>query len=182
MSDERKEAITGLWRLASGLEIDIELADGTLRATPDGQPTFELVPTSDSTLTISGVEASLAFRFEADGSTDEATLRQNGETAMSRVVDTGPPTEEALRVYEGRYWSDEMQVAFELRVEDGALVADNIRLPSITLEAGAADTFSAGGVGTLEFRRSGNGRVTGFMVNNDRTKDVWFERAWAPGR
>jgi CubicO group peptidase (beta-lactamase class C family) len=181
MSDERKEAIVGLWRLAAGLEIDIEVADGDLRATPQGQPTTVLVPTSDSTVSITGVDASVTFRFEVDGSTRSAVLHQGGENPMSRVEQDDELTPAMLRAYEGRYWSDEVEVAFELMVEDGELVAHNIRLPSITLQPGATDTFAAGAVGAFEFKRSGNGEVTGFMVNNARTKDVWFEREWVPG-
>jgi CubicO group peptidase (beta-lactamase class C family) len=182
MSDERKEAIAGLWRLASGLEIEIELADGDLRATPQGQPTTVLVPTSDSTVSITGVEASVTFHFDADGSTNSATLRQGGDNAMSRVDEDAELTPEMLEAYTGRYWSDEVEIAFEVVVADGELVAHNIRLPSITLEPASKDTFAAGAVGAFEFKRSGNGEVTGFMVNNARTKGVWFEREWARGR
>ena len=98
---------------------------------------------------------------------------------MSRVEEE-ELTPEMLRAYEGRYWTDEMEVAFEMVVEDGDLVAHNFRLPSITLESKAPDTFAGDGVGEFEFKRSGNGKVTGFMVNNDRTKGVWFERDWTP--
>jgi len=182
MSEERKEAIVGLWRLAAGLEIEIELEDGELRASPDGQSTRVLVPTSDSTLAVTGVEASITFRFEDDGSTNEATLDQNGEQPMSRVTEEDPElTPEMLMEYTGRYWSDEMEVAFVLSVEDGELVARNIRLEDITLDPGDDDSFGGGGIGAFEFKRSQNGRITGFMINNGRTKDVWFEREWTPG-
>jgi CubicO group peptidase (beta-lactamase class C family) len=181
MSGDRKEAIVGLWRLAAGLEIQIDLVNGDLRASPQGQSTMVLVPTSDSTVAITGVEASVTFRFAADGSTSSAVLHQGGDNPMSRVGEDDELTPEMLEAYEGRYWSDEMEISFELVIEDGELVAHNFRLPAITLESGAKDTFTAGVVGALEFKRAGNGEVTGFMVNNARTKDVWFEREWVPG-
>jgi len=101
---------------------------------------------------------------------------------MSRVDEDDELTPAMLREYEGRYWSDEVEVAFEITLEDGELVARNIRLEPITLEAGNPDAFEAAGVGTFEFQRSGNGEITGFMVDNGRTKNVWFEREWAPRR
>ena len=127
-------------------------------------------------------DASLTFHFEEDGSTDRATLNQNGTTPVARVDPTEALTPEMLATFEGRYWSDEMQVAFEVTLEDGELVAHSLRLPAITLEAGAPDEFDAAPTGTWRFERSGNGSVTGFMVDNDRTKEVWFEREGVPGR
>jgi len=103
------------------------------------------------------------------------------EMAPDRMQRSSITKKEMLAAYEGRYWSDEMEVAFQLVVEDGVLVARSYRLPPITLEPGGPDAFAAGVVGTLEFKRAGNGEVTGFMVDNDRTKDVWFERDWVPG-
>lgn len=182
MSDARKEAIAGLWRSESGLEIQIEFEDGALTAAPQGQPTLALVPTSDSTLTITGVEASLTVHFEEDGSAERATLNQGGETSMNRVDPADALTPEMLAAYEGRYWSDEMQVAFELMVQDGELVARSLRLPDITLEPGSPDRFGAGVVGTFVFERAGNGTVTGFVADNDGTTGVWFEREGVPGR
>ena len=182
MSDARKEALAGVWRVEGGPQIEIEIEEGALRATAEGQPTLILVPTSDSTLAITGVEASITVHFEEDGTTDRATLNQAGETPMTRVDPSDALGPEALAAYEGRYWSDEMQVAFDLAVEDGELVARNLRLPDITLEAAAADRFAAGPVGTLVFQRAGNGNVTGFTVDNGRTKGVWFGREGVPGR
>lgn len=182
MNDARKAAVAGLWRLESGPEIEIEFEDGVLTASPQDQPTLELVPTSDSTLAITGVEASITVHFEEDGSAERATLNQGGENPMIRVDPADALTPEVLAAYEGRYWSDEMQVAFELVVEEGELVARSLRLPDITLEPGSPDHFAAGLVGTFAFQRAGNGTVTGFMADNGRTTGVWFEREGVPGR
>lgn len=182
MSEERKEAIVGLWRMEEGLDLDITLEDGELQGAPEGRPSRILVPTSDSTLAVTGVEASIAFHFEDDGSTNTAVLHQNGANPLTRVEASHELTPEALMEYEGRYWSDEVEVAFELVVEDGELVARNIRLEVITLEAEDTDAFEVAGVGTFEFERAGNGEITGFMVDNGRTRDVWFERESAPRR
>ena len=100
---------------------------------------------------------------------------------MRRIDADEEATPGALADFVGRYWSDEMEASFDVIIEDGQLVAHSFRLPPITLEAQAPDHFGGGGVGAFEFKRSGNGEVTGFMVNNARTKDVWFERAWTPG-
>lgn len=127
-------------------------------------------------------EHDFTLALEEDGTADRATLDQAGATPMTRIDPSETLTPEALRAYEGRYWSEEMRVAFELVVEDGELVARNLRLPDITLDPGAPDRFGAGPVGTMVFQRAGNGTVIGFTVDNGRTKGVWFARDGAPGR
>ncbi|MGD2069553.1 MAG: serine hydrolase domain-containing protein [Gemmatimonadota bacterium] len=179
MSDARKEAVAGKWQVEGGPLVEVRLEDGDLRLV-QGEATRSLTPTSDSTVEIAGLDASVTFHFEPDGSANRATLTQTIEIGMTRV-ETVELTVEELREYEGRYWSDEIEVAFELVVEEGQLVARSLRLLPVNLEATERDEFEAPGIGNFEFRRSGNGQITGFVVNNGRTRDVWFERAWAPG-
>lgn len=65
--------------------------------------------------------------------------------------------------------------------KDDELIAGTFRLENITLAREGDDAFNAGDVGVLRFQRASNGRITGFMVDNGRTKDVWFARRGLPG-
>ena len=153
-----------------------------------GQQELEILPTSDSTFALTAVEASVTFHRDADGVVRSATLHQNGDNRATKLgVD---PMAEAVPTdlgdYAGRYVSAELDVAYRLAVEDGALVA---HLPN-TVEAFAArettpDTFLVSAYGgfpiTLSFRRDAAGAVTGFEADaGGRTRNVLFERADAP--
>ena len=151
--------------------------DGELYAQATGQPRFKLITTSDSTARFEGVEATVTFHFASDGTLDSATHHQGPSVPMVRV-ERVELTAEGLTEFAGRYYSEEVETLFELKIEDGKLMAHNIRMEPITLTHRDKDEFSgsASFFGTIAFERSGNGQITGFMASNARTKQVWFKR------
>lgn len=150
----------------------------TLYAEATGQPRITLVPTSDTTFALTGVEASIAFHREDDGSVEGLTLHQNGEQHATRLEDgdeAWTPSAAELEAFTGRYFSEEIETWFTIALEEESLVAGHRRLDDATLEPGDEDTFSGGGL-TFAFERDRNGRVIGFYMANGRTRDVRFER------
>lgn len=83
---------------------------------------------------------------------------------------------ERLEDYAGRYYSRELDTAYELRVEQGQLVAHNPRRPGIALRPYQQDTFASPEwfFGKLVFRRDGGGRVTGFVLSGAAAEGVSF--------
>lgn len=144
-----------------------------------GQQRLEIVPTSDSTFTLVGVEASVVFHRSDDGEVEGLTLNQNGQNHATRLpddeADAWSPSAAELEAYAGRYFSPELETYYEVVVEDSALVVRHRRLDDNRLEPGRADTFS-GSSFTFAFERDRNGQVIGFYLSNVRTRDVRFER------
>ena len=95
-----------------------------------------------------------------------------------------------LSAYVGRFFSDEIEVYFDIRLEtpggdDAAprLVMHQLWRGDRPLTAATdEDTFTAGGGLTLQFERDRAGRVTEFYVDAGRTRDVRFVRVDAGGR
>jgi len=180
MSEDRMEAIAGDWIIEGpGVSLGIEytLEDGQMFAQASGQPRFSLIPTSDSTFSFDGVAASVTFHFEADGSVDRATHHQGGNASMRRL-ERVEFTAEDLENFAHRYFCEELEIFYEIVLEDGELKIHNLRMEPITLEHSEGTTFTSDAffLASLEFRRSGSGQVTGFTVSNGRTRDVWFRR------
>ncbi len=180
MSVERMEAIAGDWVIEGGgvtLAIVYSVEDGQVFAQATGQPKFRVIPTSDSTFNFDGVAASVTFHFESDGTVDRATHHQGGNMSMRRV-ERVELTAEDLEEFANRYFCEELEVFYELKVEEGQLVIHNLRMEPIQLTHSEGDTFSSSQffLATVEFRRSGNGQITGFFASNGRTKNVWFQR------
>jgi CubicO group peptidase (beta-lactamase class C family) len=144
-----------------------------------GQPQFEMVPTSDSTFTLTQVDASVVFHRNEEGEVDGMTLNQNGENHATRLEDDEAadwePTPEDLEDFVGRYFSEELETFYTIALEEEALVLHHRRLDDATLSPGEEDTFS-GGLLTLSFERDRNRQVIGFYAANGRTRDVRFER------
>lgn len=152
--------------------------DSSYFAEVTGQPRMELTPTSDSTFTLPGVEASLTFHRTGRGPVDAVTLHQGGDQHATRLSDDAAewePTAEALSEFTGRYFNAELEVFYTLAVEDDELVLHRRRLEDTTLEPGKQDEFSGGGL-QFAFERDRNGQVIGLYVANGRTRDVRFEK------
>lgn len=180
MSEERLEAIAGDWRITAptaSMDIEYLVEDGELYAQATGQPRFQVVPTSDSTASFQGVPATVTFHFEPDGTVDSATHHQGPSMPMTRVEKVELTTDE-LAAFTGRYYSEELETWFELKLEDDELMAHNVRMEPLTLTHRDGDEFSSSAffLATIAFERSGSGRITGFMASNGRTKNVWFKR------
>jgi len=176
---EQLEAIAGLYQfIGAPLQIEYTVEDGTLYAQATGQPRFEVRPTSDSTFQFVGVpNASVTFHYEEDGSVKRGTHHQGPDSPMERieVPEEGPD----LAQYEGRYWSDELETLYTLKVDDeGALKAHHRWIDSFPITHVTEEQFSGGQwfLGQIEFVRAPDGTVSGFTGANGRTRGVWFER------
>lgn len=178
-SAEQLEAIAGTWKFVGApLRIEYTLEDGELFAQATNQPRFKVEPTSDSTFAFVGVQAAVTFHFEPDGSTTRATHHQGPDSPMEKIV-APPITPEALGEYAGRFYSDELETTYTLKVnEEGKLMAHHRRYEPFGVSHVGGDEFAGGQwfLGSIEFTRDPTGRVIGFEGGNGRTRGVWFRR------
>jgi CubicO group peptidase (beta-lactamase class C family) len=162
-----------------GFILTITREDNEFFAQATGQPKLKIEPTSDFTFTLTGVDARLTFRRGEDDTVQTLTLHQNGNHLARRLgEEVWQPTAKQLGAYAGRYYSVELDTFYSLAVEDSELVVQHRRLEDVTLTPTKEDAFGGGGfpIGELIFERGEAGRILGFTVSNDRTRDVRFER------
>lgn len=139
------------------------------------QPEIDLTATSDSTFTLTGVDASITFHLNEDQSADSLTLHQNGNH-IARKVEWNPSISE-LDEFTGRYLSEEIHTIYNVALGDSSLVLKNYQMDDMELNPGNIDEFSAGfPMGSIEFQRSKTGEITGFNASNGRTRGVHFEK------
>ncbi len=175
------DAHTGRYAMDENPSFVITLAreESRLLAQATAQPQIELTPTSDSTFTVSGVDASITLHLDEDGRATALTLHQGGtDQRASRLDDdeeSWEPTEAELRAFEGRYFSEEIETYYTIALEDDFLVLKHARRADATLRAGERDAFSGGNL-QISFERDRHGRVIGLYMGNVRTRDVRFER------
>lgn len=177
MSEARMRAIAGDWRIAgptASVDIVYTVADGALYAQATNQPRFKLTPTSDSTARFNGVEATVTFHFKADATVDSATHSQGRPVPMIRVARVKLSGGQ-LAEFAGRFYSEELETGVEVALQGDSLVARNSRMKPFKLSHRDGLEFAGGfPFATIKFQRAGNGRITGFMASNGRTKNVWF--------
>ena len=159
---------------------------GSFYTQATNQQRLEIVPTSDSTFSLTQVQASVTFLRNEDGDVEGLNLHQGGQVQHASrldedMVEAWEPDAEALKAFEGRYFSEELETFYTITLEEGdsdedaKLVMRQRRMDDATLTPGEKDAFSGGGL-NYSFERDRNGQVIGFYVANTRTRDVRFER------
>jgi CubicO group peptidase (beta-lactamase class C family) len=153
--------------------------EGTFYTQATGQDQVEIVPTSDSTFTLLVVDASITFHRNDDGAVDALTLHQGGDQRATRLAGDAPeewaPTLEELEAFTGRFFSEELETFYTVKIEEEGLVLEHKRSEPANLTAGDEGVFNGGNF-EVSFERDRNGVVIAFYLSNDRTRDVRFER------
>lgn len=98
-----------------------------------------------------------------------------GRRASDSLPSSWRPSTTDLSRYAGRYDSPELETSYSLSVENGTLMLHRRRSPPIALMPTNAETFTAEGI-SYRFIRE-NGRVSGFLVDAGRTKNLRFDVA-----
>lgn len=80
------ERYVGVYRLAPGMEAQVELRDGSLRTQLTGQPWVDLFPASETLFFIRVVAAELDFQMDDAGTITHFILRQNGQTIPAEKI------------------------------------------------------------------------------------------------
>jgi CubicO group peptidase (beta-lactamase class C family) len=153
--------------------------DGTFFSQATGQDRAEIVPTSDSTFALQVVEASVTFHRNDDGEVDALTLHQGGDNRATRLAEDAPeewaPSVEELEAFTGRFFSQELEIFYTVKLEEEELVLEQRRSEAGNLTPGEVDMFNGGGF-EVSFERDRNDEVIAFYLSNGRTRDVRFQR------
>jgi hypothetical protein len=172
------EAIAGTYSFVGApLLIEYTVENGELFGQATSQPRFALTATSDSTFDFIGVEASVTFHYEEDGSVKRATHHQGPDSRLEKV-EAPDLTAEQLEAFAGRYYNEELQTVYTISVVDGKLTAHHVKYDPFTFEHVRDDEFTGSEwfMSQVKFDRDPTGAVSGFMAANGRTRNVWFGR------
>lgn len=152
-----------VWRLAA--------KDGKLVATNRGGD-FQFSPLSDTKFLSSQfqvmnvpVQTTLEFRKFAQDQRWTATLTIGSQPPVTlEPADLVTPTQAQSTEYVGDYFSDELDVSYKIRLEDGKLLIENVpAFDGVALRPTVKDSFAAGGPG-LKFVRDTHGKISGFTL------------------
>jgi CubicO group peptidase (beta-lactamase class C family) len=158
-----------------GLIVAVELQGQQLRVEVAGQPATALTPTSDTTFAVEGAPARVTFHRDGEETAERITFHQDGDHPGRRLQEDKPAVD--LASFEGRYFSEELETFYELRMEEDRLVIRHPRVGTALLTHTEGNTFSGTmPVSQVVFSRDGQGRITGFHAGNGRARDIWFQK------
>lgn len=170
----------------SGTYLDHARAAVRRVAVQDGRITFDgyaLAPLGPGRFCFE-VEPSVELRFEGTGGRQTVTTVTEQGSNSYEIVPEPDPDPEGLRELPGRYESPELDVVWELILNDNQLLVHRHRFPNTVLTPVFADGFTDDWSSVVDFpmsylmifQRDAAGRVTGFTVSGDRVRHLRFER------
>jgi len=173
------KSYVGKYKASSiGLVIDYKLENGKLIAYPTGQSALPLQPTSKATFAYDGIDATIVFKLNDDGKSVGALHKQGGKDYEMIKLPPFDPSLDDLKVYEGKYFCDELETFYTIVVKDTAMYAMHRNLKDITFSPIENDTFKGDVffMNEVAFIRDSNGEVNAFSVSNGRTKGIYFKK------
>ncbi|MCJ7622460.1 MAG: beta-lactamase family protein [Anaerolineaceae bacterium] len=173
VSDEELQQVVGFYQNEeSGAIYEIVLQEDVLSFEAMGM-SFLIKPISSehfhsfetsSSIDIK-IEKSLIHVFFSDGMFME-TLKKMVKGTLS---------EEQLQEYSGNYYSKELGITYNLKVDENKLIMSPKLQYLSPLKPTIKDLFSAG-MASFQFHRDIQDRIIGFGINAGRVKDIRFEK------
>jgi CubicO group peptidase (beta-lactamase class C family) len=123
------------------------------------------------------------FAPPAGGAAGRLTFRGEGQRVMT--FDAKPPAATPpanLAEYAGRYYSPELDTAYDISLRTPSLLITRQKYPATVLEPAFRDGFTISNFsvvlpfGTVSFTRDAQGRITGFLIGGDRIRSFRFDR------
>jgi hypothetical protein len=119
----------------------------------------------------------LFFEADSTGRVERMTMSNPvyGRDVWEKVEAVHPSAAQLLELT-GDYTSDEAEVTFQVKVENGALVLHRRPATAMLLRPTYKDAFACD-VGAVRFLRNASGKVTGLSVGEGRVWDLRFARS-----
>lgn len=178
VSSELLKLYSGQYELRPGLVVTMRLENDKLVGQATGQPSFVLVPKTDSEFFIAEINAKITFNRTNENTVEEFLLDQGGNKLTARRIKEFNPAALDLSKYEGVYYSPELETRYTIAVEDGNLVAQHIRHEPVKLRPASATLFNCDAwfMGQLNFNINDKGVVEGMSVSSGRIRNVRFDK------
>jgi len=163
-----------------GFRIEIRAGGGKLVLEVSGEPQIELLPVAPDRFYAPAAEDTVTFaRPPGGGPATSLALARFGRQMTAQRILPQPPLAE-LAVYEGDYYSAELDTVYRLRCRERGLVSEHQRLPDTLLLPTCPDQFEGdrNGTGTFVFCRAGGGvgQAESFRLTGTRCRNLLFER------
>jgi CubicO group peptidase (beta-lactamase class C family) len=121
-------------------------------------------------------EVYMGSRFSEPAATRSGAAATGGRGRGAASAAGFAPSAADLDGYQGRYVSDEAETEFVAALDGDTLVLTQRPDRVLRLRPVDKDVFTAGGLGTVTFRRASDGRVTELSVRQERVWDLRFQR------
>jgi CubicO group peptidase (beta-lactamase class C family) len=171
------DAYVGTYQLMPNFFISFVREKDHLVTRATGQEAVPMVAVSDTIFRLRAVPAEIDFDRPTDGGkTQGAVLHQNGASLPMKRVEIVTPSPQQLKFYEGKFYSADLDVTYEVSARSGNGL--RIRYPAgeIDFDAVGKDAFAGPGIGTVKFVCAGDTACDALTIDDGRALNLRFDR------
>ncbi len=172
-------SIQGVYQeLNSDMKMQVYLRNDSLfaKSSMGGVPVYLVSQSKDKFHRNDNASVTYDFNYGTEDGIDMSVDFGGAEFFFEEIMLTEEPNEN-LEDYVGRYYADELEVIYELKLESGMLVLNYPNNCCYTLTEGQQDVFGANRRTKYVFKRDHKKNVVSFTVASEGTvKDILFER------
>ena len=169
------EEYTGTYKLGPGWLVALtRQGDDSLMAQATAEERFPTRAVSQTEFYVPAYGASIHVRRDTTGVVSHVEYRGiRGERVELHI-----PSPEELPAYQGRYYSEELDSSYEIRAQDGDLIAGHRRHGDIVLLPLLKDEFrgEAWFLREVKFLRDESGAVSEMLISNGRSRNLRFPK------
>jgi CubicO group peptidase (beta-lactamase class C family) len=177
----RLDALVGFYALSPQAGIDFTKENGRLMARATGLSKVPVFAYGERDFFAKAVDAQFTFDPPGpDGIVAGGVLHQNGQDIPAKRVARPVLSADALKKFEGDFYSGELRVLYSVAGKDGSLVLTHPR-GTAALDVDEK-SGSVSGFGNINYQCSAQDVCTGFTVNTGRVRQLQFSRVTLPPR
>ena len=176
--DSLLQEYTGRYLINESIVLELITENRELLIRVMDQPAETFAVRSDTVFYLPGEDVTIVFKRNLEGEIDRfLVLQGGGEFEAIKLPPFGPENMD-YKELTGTFYSDELQTAYDIRVDNDTLTAFHQRHDPIRLDPIDKDQFLGDNwfFGNLEFTRDQDGMVNGFLVSSGRVKNVSFDK------
>jgi CubicO group peptidase (beta-lactamase class C family) len=177
LSKKELEQFKGLyWNEKESFSRKIYVRKGKLHYFRSFGNVSQLAPISKNEFKMLEVDADLIVKFEEKEGQKQMIVTVNDEPASVFEAYTKPTyTSEALKEYEGRFYSPELKTTYNIVVEGKKLVLTHSRASDTKFSVLKKDVFNFQRF-LIKFHRNDANEIDGFKISTGRVQNLWLEK------
>ncbi|MCB1025401.1 MAG: beta-lactamase family protein, partial [Acidobacteria bacterium] len=181
LTSAQLEKYTGLyWFEQDQYSRKIYVKDGKLMYFRGENNESELGAISATEFKMLNVDDDLRINFAQDERKNKTmSVTVNGDSpAIAEFFEPANYTAKTLIEFTGKYYSEELDATYVVRLEDQKLIARHFRLEDAELSAIKADHFNSNQwyFARVRFVRDAKNQIIGLRASNPRADNVWFAK------
>lgn len=172
---EAFQTLTGTYTIAGSKELLITADGNKLFAQGTDQGRYQIYPSSKYEYFYKVADITVFFHPDQNGYVDSLVFRQDGQDTPATRSGTSVKNDFVTVALTGEYFSSELDVTFNIYVEDGTSYLRLNHLDPIALIPNAPDQYSLPGA-RITVTRNELKMANGFLLSAQRAKNIRFKR------